>query len=63
MICLVMIMFDDQSLESTMHFSRTFQHFLINMDNSAGREDLSRPEARCMLILAFHGRSTLVGLN
>lgn len=46
-----------------MHFSRAFQHYLIGMDSAAAGGDLSGPEAHCLLFLAFHGRSTLVGLN
>ena len=56
-------MITDNDLEKVMHFSRAFQHYLIGMDSAAAGGDLYGPEAHCLLFLAFHGRSTLVGLN
>lgn len=56
-------MVKDTDLEIVMHFSRAYQRFLLDMDSAAGGEDLSGAEAHCLLILAFHGRQTLVDLN
>ena len=56
-------MINDNDLEKVMHFSRAFHHCLTGMDSAAAGDDLSGPEAHCLLYLAFHGKSTLVGLN
>ena len=56
-------MVKDTDLEKVMHFSRAYQRFLLDMDSAAGGEDFSGAEARCLLILAFHGKQTLVDLN
>ena len=56
-------MIPDKDLEKVMLFSRKYQRFLLDMDNAAAGNDLSSAEARCLLILAFHTRRTLVELN
>lgn len=56
-------MIKDTDLEKVMHFSRSYQRFLLEMDNAAAGDDLSGAEARCLLVLAFHKKQTLVDLN
>lgn len=56
-------MVNDHDFEKVMHFSRAFHHCLTGMDSAAAGDDLTGTEAHCLLFLAFHGKSTLVGLN
>ena len=56
-------MITDYEMEKVMHFSRAYQHFLLDMDNAAAGEDFSGAEARCLMILAFHKKRTLVELS
>ena len=56
-------MITDYEMEKVMHFSRAYQHFLLDMDSAAAGEDFSGAEARCLMILAFHGKRTLVELS